>query len=256
MGYKLVITEFDVNDQDGADRHRAARPDGRRLRQSLSRPDAELSAAPRHARWGMVDRYSWLNGFDPRADKTIPSAARPTTRISGPKPLRGESRPRSPQPPFMQVGGINSEEKCHEVSIPLVFGFDRCRSRHGLHGILNRRNRRTASANRCIIRDQIVGRGLRRAECGRVRCSGRHTYLNQLATGVQEHRTAHGPPLSWPSQADGDPGMLCAGDRVKIFDPVEVKATGLEATHIASSAISPSRARRKAPTNNLVARSG
>jgi endo-1,4-beta-xylanase len=21
--------------------------------------------------WGMVDRYSWLNGFDPRADKTL-----------------------------------------------------------------------------------------------------------------------------------------------------------------------------------------
>jgi endo-1,4-beta-xylanase len=37
--------------------------------------------------WGMVDRYSWLTGFDPRADKSI---KRGTPYDSGfrPKPLR------------------------------------------------------------------------------------------------------------------------------------------------------------------------
>jgi endo-1,4-beta-xylanase len=70
MGYKLLITEFDVNDHSAptnvrvrdrmvADYARAY------LDIMLSYPQlGDLLA------WGMCDRYSWLTGFDPRGDKT------------------------------------------------------------------------------------------------------------------------------------------------------------------------------------------
>jgi endo-1,4-beta-xylanase len=71
MGYKLLVTEFDVNDHaaptDIAVRDRMVADYGRAyLDLMLSYPQlGDLLA------WGMVDRYSWLNGFDPRADKTL-----------------------------------------------------------------------------------------------------------------------------------------------------------------------------------------
>jgi endo-1,4-beta-xylanase len=37
--------------------------------------------------WGLTDRYSWLNGFDPRADKTRKRGT-PYDVDFGPKPLR------------------------------------------------------------------------------------------------------------------------------------------------------------------------
>jgi endo-1,4-beta-xylanase len=37
--------------------------------------------------WGMVDRYSWLEGFDPRADKA-PKRGTPYDARFRPKPLR------------------------------------------------------------------------------------------------------------------------------------------------------------------------
>lgn len=70
MGYKLLVTEFDVNDHaaptDIAVRDQVVADYGRAyLDLMLSYPQlGDLLA------WGMVDRYSWLNGFDPRADKT------------------------------------------------------------------------------------------------------------------------------------------------------------------------------------------
>lgn len=71
MGYQLLITEFDVNDHaaptDPAIRDRMVADYGRAyLDLMLSYPQlGDLLA------WGMVDRYSWLNHFDPRADKTL-----------------------------------------------------------------------------------------------------------------------------------------------------------------------------------------
>ncbi|MGN6849954.1 MAG: endo-1,4-beta-xylanase [Sphingomicrobium sp.] len=71
MGYKLLVTEFDVNDHaaptDIAIRDRMVADYGRAyLDLMLGYPQlGDLLA------WGMVDRYSWLNGFDPRADKTL-----------------------------------------------------------------------------------------------------------------------------------------------------------------------------------------
>jgi endo-1,4-beta-xylanase len=71
MGYKLIVTEFDVNDHAAptniAVRDRMVADYGRAyLDLMLSYPQlGDLLA------WGMVDRYSWLNNFDPRADKTM-----------------------------------------------------------------------------------------------------------------------------------------------------------------------------------------
>ncbi|HZU51632.1 MAG TPA: endo-1,4-beta-xylanase, partial [Sphingomicrobium sp.] len=70
MGYKLLITEFDVNDHaaptDILVRDRMVADYGRAyLDLMLSYPQLGDVLA-----WGLTDRYSWLTGFDPRADKT------------------------------------------------------------------------------------------------------------------------------------------------------------------------------------------
>jgi endo-1,4-beta-xylanase len=71
MGYKLVITEFDVNDKMAPDdivvRDRMVADYAKAyLDIMLSYPQLRDILA-----WGMVDRYTWLTGFDPRADKSI-----------------------------------------------------------------------------------------------------------------------------------------------------------------------------------------
>lgn len=71
MGYQLVMTEFDVNDRmaatDVVQRDRMVADYGRAY--------LDLMLGYRQLQdvlcWGMCDRYSWLNGFDPRADKTL-----------------------------------------------------------------------------------------------------------------------------------------------------------------------------------------
>jgi endo-1,4-beta-xylanase len=71
MGYKLVITEFDVNDKKA--------PDDVALRDRMvadyAKAYLDLMLSYDQLRdvlaWGMVDRYSWLTDFDPRADKSI-----------------------------------------------------------------------------------------------------------------------------------------------------------------------------------------
>jgi endo-1,4-beta-xylanase len=71
MGYNLVITEFDVNDQKAPD-DVVARD---RMVAEFARPYLDLMFSYKQLRdvlaWGMVDRYSWLTDFDPRADKSI-----------------------------------------------------------------------------------------------------------------------------------------------------------------------------------------
>ena len=71
MGYDLVITEFDVNDRmapdDVAVRDRMVADYARAyLDIMLGYPQLRDVMA-----WGMVDKYSWLTDFDPRADKSI-----------------------------------------------------------------------------------------------------------------------------------------------------------------------------------------
>ncbi len=87
MGYKLVITEFDVNDHaaptKAAVRDRMVADYGRAyLDLMLSYPQLGDMLA-----WGMTDRYSWLTNFDPRRDRTIKRGT-PYDVNFRPKPLR------------------------------------------------------------------------------------------------------------------------------------------------------------------------
>jgi endo-1,4-beta-xylanase len=87
MGYKLAITEFDVNDRM-APTDPAAR-DGMVADYARAYLDLMLSYPQLRdlLAWGMVDRYSWLNDFDPRADKTLKRGT-PYDAEFRPKPLR------------------------------------------------------------------------------------------------------------------------------------------------------------------------
>ncbi len=87
MGYRLVITEFDVNDQQAPDdiavRDRMVADYARAyLDVMLDYPQLRDILA-----WGMVDRYSWLTDFDPRSDKSIKRAT-PYDSAFQAKPLR------------------------------------------------------------------------------------------------------------------------------------------------------------------------
>lgn len=87
MGYKLVITEFDVNDRTAPDdivvRDRMVADYAKAyLDLMFSYPQLRDVLA-----WGMVDRYSWLTGFDPRPDKSIKRGT-PYDAQFRPKPLR------------------------------------------------------------------------------------------------------------------------------------------------------------------------
>ncbi len=87
MGYKLVITEFDVNDKKA--------PDDIVLRDRMvadySRAYLDVMLSYSQLRdilaWGMVDKYSWLTDFDPRADTSIKRGT-PYDSAFRPKPLR------------------------------------------------------------------------------------------------------------------------------------------------------------------------
>jgi endo-1,4-beta-xylanase len=87
MGYKLLITEFDVNDH--------AAPTNPQVRDSMvadyGRAYLDLMLSyPQLGdvlAWGITDRYSWLTGFDRRADKTLVRGT-PYDSSFRPKPLR------------------------------------------------------------------------------------------------------------------------------------------------------------------------
>ena len=74
MGYKLLITEFDVNDKQ--------LPSDVKIRDAAvaAYADAYLEIMFAYPQlrdvlvWGMCDKYSWLNGFSPRADRSYQRA--------------------------------------------------------------------------------------------------------------------------------------------------------------------------------------
>jgi endo-1,4-beta-xylanase len=87
MGYRILITEFDVNDH--------AAPKDIRIRDQMVADYARayldlMLAYPQLGdvlAWGLTDRYSWLNGFDPRADGALKRGT-PYDFEFRPKPLR------------------------------------------------------------------------------------------------------------------------------------------------------------------------
>ncbi|MBB4840188.1 endo-1,4-beta-xylanase [Sphingomonas kyeonggiensis] len=74
MGYKLAVTEFDVDDH--------LLPTDAKLRDGIVANYAaaylEIMFSYQQLRdvlaWGMCDRFTWLNGFKPRKDKTLQRA--------------------------------------------------------------------------------------------------------------------------------------------------------------------------------------
>ena len=83
-----------------------------------------------------------------------------------------------------------------------------------------------SQAKRCIFLDQVVARRTVVPNAVEFDVVGGITYRNDLATACKSIERL-GPSAVIGVTSDGDTGMLCAGDRVKIFDPIEVKATGL-----------------------------
>jgi endo-1,4-beta-xylanase len=87
MGYQLVITEFDVNDRTAP----TAIAQRDRMVADYAKAYLEVMLGYPQLRdvlcWGMADRYSWLEGFDPRTDKQ-PKRGTPYDARFRPKPLR------------------------------------------------------------------------------------------------------------------------------------------------------------------------
>ncbi|HEY0413052.1 MAG TPA: endo-1,4-beta-xylanase [Allosphingosinicella sp.] len=87
MGFKLKITEFDVNDKKAPD-DVAVRD---RLVADYAKAYLDVMLDYRQLEdvlvWGMCDRYTWLTGFDPRADRSIKRGTPYDARFR-PKPLR------------------------------------------------------------------------------------------------------------------------------------------------------------------------
>lgn len=87
MGYELVITEFDVNDRMAPTNIQVRD----RMVADYARAYLELMLDYPQLRdllsWGMCDRYSWLEGFDPRKDKSLKRGT-PYDLNFAPKPLR------------------------------------------------------------------------------------------------------------------------------------------------------------------------
>jgi len=87
MGYQLLVTEFDVNDR------MAPTAIGPRDRMVADYAKAYLDVMLSYPQlgdllcWGMVDRYSWLEQFDPRPDKA-PKRGTPYDAQFRPKLLR------------------------------------------------------------------------------------------------------------------------------------------------------------------------
>lgn len=86
MGYRLLITEFDVNDRalpsDHAKRDRAV-ADYARAYLDICLSYTQLKDV---LAWGLCDKYSWLSGFMPRGDKQLQRAT-PYDAGFKPKPL-------------------------------------------------------------------------------------------------------------------------------------------------------------------------
>jgi len=77
----------------------------------------------------------------------------------------------------------------------------------------------------CIPLDQIVTRRTVGANAVEFDISGGVTYRNELASACDAvERLGSGASFG---VTNAETGTLCAGDRIKIFDPAEVQATGL-----------------------------
>lgn len=111
-----------------------------------------------------------------------------------------------------------------KASIPLIFGL-------GIAACTAapppEQQAAVAGAVRCIPLDQVIVRRLAGPAALDFEMLGGTTYRNQLATACPGAERL-GESATVAVTAGAETGRLCAGDRVKIFDPAEAKATGLE----------------------------
>ena len=84
-----------------------------------------------------------------------------------------------------------------------------------------------AGAVSCIPLDQVIARHLAGPAAVDFEMLGGTTYRNQLASACPGLERL-GASAVVAVTAGAETGRLCAGDRVKIFDRVEIKATGLQ----------------------------
>ena len=84
-----------------------------------------------------------------------------------------------------------------------------------------------AGASRCIPLDQVVARRIAGPMGVDFEMLGGTTYRNHLASKCPAFERL-GDNAVVAVTAGAETGSLCAGDQVKIFDPVEIQATGLK----------------------------
>ena len=86
----------------------------------------------------------------------------------------------------------------------------------------------SAASSRCIATSQIAGRRVVAPTTLQFEMIGPVDYINDVGAGCPATaRLGSAATISIVSGGEG--GQLCRGDRVRIFDPVEAKATGLAA---------------------------
>ena len=87
MGYGLLITEFDISDKDVAGDIKARDAQVAAIGRDYLGMMLSYKQLDQVLCWGMVDKYSWLQRFSPRVDKT-PLRPDPYDEMYQPKPLR------------------------------------------------------------------------------------------------------------------------------------------------------------------------
>ena len=92
MGYKLLITEFDVNDRTAPSAIGPRDQNGCRLCESLSRPDAELSAARRRALLGDGRPLQLARGFRSASRQAAQAGTAVRPRLQAQAATRGDRR--------------------------------------------------------------------------------------------------------------------------------------------------------------------
>lgn len=83
------------------------------------------------------------------------------------------------------------------------------------------------ATQRCILTDRIAGRRIADKDSVYFEMSGKVDYTNRLQGGCPGLERI-GKVASISIVRGGEGGQLCRGDLIKVADPIEVQATGLQ----------------------------
>ena len=84
-----------------------------------------------------------------------------------------------------------------------------------------------AATQRCILMDRIAGRRIADKDSVYFEMSGKFDYTNRLQGGCPGLERI-GEVAAISIVRGGDGGQLCRGDLIKVADPIEIQATGLQ----------------------------